>query len=191
MSIVVFDIETKNTFQEKGTNNPADLDISIVGVYDSETDAYTSYTEEEFKDMWPIFEHARTIVGFNSEHFDLPLLDKYYHGDLYQIKHVDILKEIHSQFGRRMKLDQLAEGTLGVKKSGHGLEAIKWWREGAIDKIRSYCIDDVKITKEIFDYAKANGILKFKEGGRVMDIKLNTKHWDKTEDAGMTASLPF
>lgn len=191
MSTIVFDIETKNTFQEVGSNEPKDLDISIVGLYDSATDTYKSFAEEEFPMMWPYFEHAHTIVGFNSEHFDLPLLDKYYHGDLYQIKHVDILKEIHGQFGRRMKLDQLAEGTLGIKKSGHGLEAIKWWREGAIDKIRNYCLDDVKITKEIFDYAREHNLLKFKEGGRVMDIKLDTGHWDNVEDAGMTASLPF
>lgn len=191
MNTVVFDIETKNTFQEVGTNNPAELAISIVGVYDSSRDTYESFAEEEFARMWPIFEKADILVGFNSEHFDVPLLDKYYHGDLYQIKHIDILKEIHSQFGRRMKLDQIAEGTLGVKKSGHGLEAIKWWRDGDIQKIRDYCLDDVRITKDVYDYALKNNELKFKEGGRIMNIKLDTQHWDTFEAAGMTASLPF
>lgn len=191
MSTIVFDIETRNTFQDTGSNDPADLDISIVGLHDETSNTYKSFTVEEFTEMWPYFEHADILVGFNSEHFDLPLLNKYYHGDLYNIKHVDILKEIHSQFGRRMKLDQLAEGTLGIKKSGHGLEAIKWWREGEIQKIRDYCLDDVKITKEIYDFAKENSLLKFKEGGKVMDIKLDTSSWEEKEDTGMTASLPF
>ena len=39
---VIFDIETKNIFSDVGENNPALLDISIVGIYDSETDTYSS-----------------------------------------------------------------------------------------------------------------------------------------------------
>jgi len=189
MNAVVFDIESKNTFQEVNSNDPADLDISVVGVYDSTSDLYKAFEVEEFADMWPLFEKADSIVGFNSLHFDVPLLNKYYHGDLSQIKHTDILKEIYEQFGRRMKLDQIAEGTLGIKKSGHGLQAIHWWREGEKEKVKNYCLDDVKITKQIYDFALKNGLLKFKEGGKVMDIKLDTSEWEKGKESGMTHSL--
>ena len=61
-----------------------------------------------------------------------------------------------------MKLDQLAEGTLGENKSGHGSEVMNWWKSGEIEKIRKYCIDDVRITKELYDYALANQKLFFK-----------------------------
>ena len=49
-----------------------------------------------------------------------------------------ILKEIKNSFGRRMKLDQIAEATLGTKKSGHGLEAVEWWKKGEKEKVKKY-----------------------------------------------------
>lgn len=191
MRKIVFDIETRNVFADVGKNDPSLLDISLVCIHDSETDEYSSYLQEDLPKLWPILERADMLIGFNSDHFDIPLLNKYYPGDLTRIKSLDILKEIQKAYGRRMKLDQLAEGTLGKKKSGHGLEAIQWWKAGDIERIRKYCIDDVKITKEIYDYARANNKLTFKEGGKNNEIKLDTSNW---EDAGvnkLTFTLGF
>jgi hypothetical protein len=81
-----------------------------------------------------------------------------------------------------MKLDQIAEGTLGINKSGNGLEAIVWWKNGEIEKIREYCLKDVKITKEIYEFAIKNNKLMFKEGPFVKEIKLDTKHWEPQEE---------
>ncbi|HRH25707.1 MAG TPA: ribonuclease H-like domain-containing protein, partial [Parcubacteria group bacterium] len=130
MRKIVFDIETRNVFSDVGKNDPTLLDISLVGVWDSETDAYTSYLQEDLSLLWPILERADMLIGFNSDHFDIPLLNKYYPGDLTKLKSLDILKEIYKTYGRRMKLDQIAEGTLGKRKSGNGLEAIEWWKKG-------------------------------------------------------------
>src|SRR5512135_918548 len=149
MRKIVFDIETKNLFQDVGSREPAALDISVVCAYDSETDSYMSFVEDELKNFWPILEKADMLIGFNSEHFDIPLLNKYYPGDLTKIKSLDILKEIRQSYGRRMKLEQLAQGTLGRGKLSDGLEATRWWKEGQVDKIREYCIEDVRLTKEI------------------------------------------
>lgn len=77
-----------------------------------------------------------------------------------------------------MKLDQVAEGTLGINKSGNGLDAIVWWRNGEIEKIKKYCLDDVKITKDVYEYALKNKKLIFKEGPFTKEIKLDTKHWE-------------
>lgn len=188
---VVFDIETRNTFQEVGSNDPAALDIALVAIYDSHTDSYSSYLEEELGKLWPIIETADVLIGFNSDHFDVPLLNKYYPGDLNNIKSLDLLKEIKESYGRRMKLDQLAEGTLGINKSGHGLQAIKWWKEGKIDLIRQYCIDDVKITKDLYEHALKHKKLKFKEGAQLLDIKLDTSNWETKSDTAITFTLPF
>jgi len=38
MRVIVFDIETQNTFDEVGSSDPADLDISCVVIHDSEDD---------------------------------------------------------------------------------------------------------------------------------------------------------
>lgn len=191
MRKIVFDIETRNIFSEVGSSDPTALDISVVGIYDSETESYSSYLQEELNQLWPILERADMLIGFTSEHFDLPLLNKYYPGDLGKIKHLDILKEIKESYGRRMKLDQLAEGTLGKNKTSDGLEAVRWWKKGEVDKIRAYCLEDVKITKEIYDYAMANQKLIFKEGPQLKEIPLNTSKWEEPEEKKLTFSLPF
>lgn len=191
MRKIVFDIETRNVFSDVGKNDPALLDIALVAIHDSKTDTYTTYLVEELSQLWPIIEHADMLIGYNSDHFDIPLLDKYYPGDLTKIKSLDILKEIRNSYGRRMRLDQVAEGTLGKNKSGHGLDAIAWWKAGEIEKIRKYCIDDVKITKEIYEYALAHNKLIFKEGGALNDIPLDTSSWEDKIDNKLTFTLPF
>ncbi len=191
MRKIVFDIETRNVFADVGKNDPALLDLALVAIHDSETNEYSSYLQEDLGKLWPILERADIIIGFNSDHFDIPLLNKYYPGDLTKIKSLDILKEIHKSYGRRMKLDQLAEGTLGKKKSGHGLDAIVWWKQGEIEKIRTYCIDDVRITKEIYDFARENNKLLFKEGGTLNEIKLDTTLWEEHVENILTYTLPF
>ena len=191
MRKLIFDIETKNSFQEVGSNNPADLDISVVCVYDYESDQYNSYLEKDFKNLWPIIEKADMLIGYNSEHFDTPLLNKYYPGDLTKIKNLDILKEIKSSLGRRIKLDTIAEATLGKKKIGHGLEAITWWKNGEVDKIIKYCLEDVKITKEVYEYALKNGSLKYKDGNELKEIKLDTSNWEEESASSITHTLPF
>lgn len=191
MNKIVFDIETQNTFQEAGSSDPADLSISLVGIYDYSTDKYDSFLESELSRLWPIIEKADMLIGYNSDHFDIPLLNKYYPGDLSKIKSLDLLKEIKNSFGRRVKLDSVALGTFNKGKIGHGLEAITWWKNGEIDKIRKYCLEDVKITKELYEYAFKNGSIKCREGQKEFDIKLDTNKWhDKAENA-MTFTLPF
>jgi DEAD/DEAH box helicase domain-containing protein len=192
MKKVVFDIETKNEFRDVGKAEPALLDISLVGIYEYESDTYSSFLENELTKLWPILETADILIGYNSDHFDIPLLNKYYPGDLTQIKSVDLLKEIKDSLGRRLKMDSVAEATLGVMKSGHGLQAVEWWRAGEIEKIRKYCLDDVRITKELYDYALKNGLLKYKDFTEIKDIELDTSLWEKKSEGGsMTHSLPF
>lgn len=143
--------------------------------------------------MWPLFESADMLVGYNSDHFDIPILNKYYAGDLTQIKSLDLLKEVRNVLGRRLKLESLAQATLGRGKSGDGLEATKWWKEGRVDDVRKYCLDDVRITRELYDYARKNGSLKYKDYEGVREIKLNTMNWEEQRGDGpaMTHTLPF
>jgi len=192
MKKLVFDIETSNIFQEVGSNDPVDLSISVVGIYEYENDKYSTFLVEEFNKLWPIIENTDMFITFNGDHFDIPLLNKYYSGDLFKIKSLDILKEMQKVAGRRMKLDQIAEGTLGTNKSGHGLDAIKWWRDGEVEKVKKYCLDDVRITKDVYEYALKNNKLIFKEGPNLNEIKLNTSNWETPlESSPINHTLPF
>lgn len=193
MRKIVFDIETSNIFSEIGSNNPADLSISVVGVYEYQNNKYSTFLVEEFNKLWTIIENTDQFITFNGDHFDIPLLNKYYSGDLFKIKNVDILKEMQKSAGRRMKLDQIAEGTLGVNKSGHGLDAVKWWREGEIEKVKKYCLDDVRITKSLYEYALKENKLIFKEGPNLNEVKLDTINWETPplSPSALNHTLPF
>lgn len=191
MRNIVFDIETKNTFEEVGKRDPSLLDISLLAIHDSKTDEYSSFLEDELDKLWPIIESADALIGYNSDHFDIPLLNKYYHGDLTQLKSIDLMKDIQKSLGRRIGLDDVASATLGVGKSGHGLQAITWWKNGEIEKVRKYCIQDVKVTKEVYEYAKENGHIKYPDGDEVIELSIDTAHWSEKEDSGITQSLGF
>lgn len=191
MRKIVFDIETKNTFQDVGTADPAMLDLSLIAIYDYTDDAYYSFLGEELPQLWPKLEKADMLIGFNSDHFDIPLLNKYYQGDLTNLKSLDLLKEVKKSLGRRIKLDDIAAATLQHKKIAHGLEAIKWWRQGEIEKIREYCIEDVRITKEVYDYALKNQKLKYQYGNEVREVSLDTSEWEENQQNSMTHTMPF
>lgn len=192
MNYVVFDIETKNIFEEVQSSDPVALDISVISVYEKNTDKIKSFLEEEFNQMWPIFERADVIVGYNSDHFDIPILNKYYHGDLTKIRSIDILSAIKNSYGKRIKLDSVANATLGVGKNASGLEAVKWWKEGKIDLIKKYCEQDVLVTKKIFEYILENKNVKFpdKISGKIITVDIDTSDWIKKEEKPkMTQSL--
>lgn len=191
MRYIVFDLETQNTFSEVGSNDSTALDISVATVYDSETDRYTTVTVDEIDQLWPIIERADALVGYNSNHFDIPLLNKYYPGDLTQIKSIDLLEDIRLSLGRRLRLDSVAEATIGAKKSADGLQAVRWWREGKIKEIKKYCEQDVRVTKEVFEYARKHGHVKFKDGTKKREIPLQTAHWEELEEVAMTHSFLF
>lgn len=191
MRKIVFDIETANLFSDVGSSDPRDLDISVVCIYDSGTGTFSSYFVDELPKLWPILESADLLIGFNSDHFDTPLLDKYYPGDLTKIPSLDILKEVKNQYGRRMKLDQIAEGTLKTNKISDGLEALRWWREGLRDKVVEYCIADVRITRDIYEYARKHNKLKFAEGGKVISFPIDASGWESGGGATITHTLPF
>ncbi len=97
--------------------------------------------------------------------------------------------EAHKIAARRLKLDVIAEGTLGMNKSAGGAQSLVWWKAGEVEKVRAYCLKDVEITKKIFDHALKNGSIKYKELGQTREIKLDTSDWLKPKNAAMTFSL--
>src|SRR3989344_175211 len=191
MRKITFDLETKNFFQDVGSNDPTALDISVVCIHDSEDDQYRSFLEQDFKNLWPILEQAGMLITWNGDHFDIPLLNKYYPGDLTQIKSLDLMKEVQKILGRRLKLYTVGEATLGRAKSGHGIEAVEWWRNGEIDKVIRYCIDDVRLTKDLYDYALLNRHLKYRDLGAVKEIGVDPTLWETPQAHAMTYTLPF
>lgn len=189
MRYVVFDIETRGGFA-RGKLDVRELELTVVGAYDSATDAYTGYFKEDLPKLWPILEHADLLIGYNSDSFDIPLLNRYYPGDLSTLRSLDLMVEVQKVLGRRLRLDTLAQATLGKGKSGDGSKAIEWWDQGLHDKVREYCIQDVRLTRELYEYARKEGKLKYKDLRETKEIKLDTGAWDKpSEGPSMTHAL--
>lgn len=183
MRVITFDIETISTSAVRGRVNPAEMELTVVAIHDSETNEYTSYFKEDLPKLWPIIERADLLIGFNSDTFDIPILNRYYPGDLSTIRSLDLLVEIHKVLGRRIRLQLVAEGTLGRGKSGAGTDAMDWWEQGRYEEVSKYCIEDVRITREIYDYAITHKKLKYKDLRDIRDIKLDTSTWNVvTED---------
>ena len=160
---LVIDFETKKSFAEVGgEEHKKDLGISVAGVYSYNEGKFFAFEEHEipqFEDMLLETEH---LIGFNSNHFDLPVLQPYVtRVQLEKIASTDMFVDITKFLGHRMGLNALAKATLGVEKSGHGLEALEWYKQGRIDDIKKYCLDDVRITRDLFEYGKKNGHVLF------------------------------
>ncbi len=158
---IVLDIETQNTFEEVGGYFTDKLKVSLVGVYYYETDTWESYLEADLPALFQRLEKGGRIIGYNSIGFDMPVMNNYYTGDLLKLPQLDILRHIEKALGHRIKLDDVAKATLGTGKSGHGLQAVTWWKQGNIEAIREYCLQDVKVTKEVYEFGCKNGYLLF------------------------------
>jgi DEAD/DEAH box helicase domain-containing protein len=127
-----------------------------------EEGTFRAFREEEFGEMFKIFESADRIVGFNSIDFDMAALKPYYLGDLLKLPNFDIIKKVEEKVGYRVKLDALAKETLGIQKGGNGLDAITYFHEGNWEKLTKYCLEDVVITRDLYLHGLKYGELKFK-----------------------------
>ncbi len=176
MDKLVIDIETKNTFQDVGGyDRLLDLEISFVGAYSYKQNAYLSFFENDLGKLGPILQNAGMIIGFSTNRFDIPILNKYFNFNVKAINSLDILDDIEEKLGHRVKLDQLAKANLNISKTGHGLDAIKYYKEGRLDELEKYCLQDVKVTKELYDLGKKQGYLLVPTnyGADVAKVELN------------------
>lgn len=189
---VVLDIETQNTFQDVGAYNPTLLKVSYVGCYFYETDTFEGFFEEDLPKLWPRLERADRVIGYNLIGFDYPCLQTYYTGDMSKLPTVDLLYEIDKRLGFRIKLDDVAQATLGVGKSGHGLMAVEYWRNGELNKLAEYCLQDVRITRDVYEYALQNGFVSFNNRqGQKQNVQLPLEPPEPAQRSAINLSLGF
>ena len=160
---IVFDIETQHEFSEVGGRDYTHLlKVSVVCCYSYAQDKFLEFEEKEIPQLEELLKTAGLLIGFNTKHFDYRVLQPYLKElDLNSIPACDIMEDISNVLGHRLSLDSIAEATLGTKKSGHGLDAIRYFREGNMEALKKYCTDDVRITRDIFEYGKTNGKLMY------------------------------
>lgn len=187
---VVLDLETKYTFRERP--DAKNLEVSVAAVYDYGDKSEIVFREEELNKLFPILEHASYVIGFNVVSFDLPVLQNYYPGNINHFSTFDLLDDIKNIIGRRLALNDLIYGTLGKKKTGHGLMAIDLYKEKKWAELTQYCLDDVMLTKELFEFGVKNGEVNYlTEKGKAV-IKVDWKKYLEGSGKSETPlTLPF
>jgi DEAD/DEAH box helicase domain-containing protein len=157
---IVIDIETKNSFSDVGGQaNLKDLEVSLVGLYSYQKKQFLSFRDSHLSELGPILQQAGLVIGFSIKRFDLPILDKYFNFNLASLPALDLLEEIEASYGKRVSLDLLAKANLGVSKTNHSLEAIKFYQAGDWESLEKYCLQDVLLTRDLYELAKKQGYL--------------------------------
>ncbi|MGD9007616.1 MAG: DEAD/DEAH box helicase [Desulfobacteraceae bacterium] len=160
----VFDLETQRSASEVGGWHLAHrMKISCGVVYDSGDDTYAVYHESDVPKLIAHLRQLGLVVGFNSKRFDYRVLSGYSDFPFERLPSLDLLEKIHKQLGFRLSLNHLAKQTLQVEKAGSGLDALRWWQQGRLDKIVEYCRMDVKITRDLFLFARDQGYLIYRQ----------------------------
>lgn len=154
--VIVLDLETQKSFAEIDRSKLYQLKISVVGIYDSAEDRYLCFEEKELPRLEERLKQCDLLVGFNIIEFDMKVLAPYLLMDTSPLRVMDIMAEFQRLRGHRVSLQSLAQATLKDSKSGTGWDAIQLFKDGRIEDLKRYCLDDVRITRSIFDYGLQN-----------------------------------
>jgi len=178
MNVIIYDCEIVKAIAKKneellggieyceGWRDFGNMEISVIGAYDYATDRYRVFAEDNFDEFQKLVDSSELVVGFNSIAFDNRLCEA---NDLIvsDEKSYDLLVEIwkaaglgkefdwrtHAGFG----LDACAKANFHLEKTGHGALAPVDWQRGNIGKVVDYCLNDVYLTKRLFDEVLKDG----------------------------------
>jgi hypothetical protein len=68
-------------------------------------------------------------------------------------------------------LDVVCRGTFGRGKTGNGGDAPKWFQAGQWPRLVDYCIDDVKLERNLTNFVDKYGFVINGETGRVLRMR--------------------
>jgi DEAD/DEAH box helicase domain-containing protein len=173
--VVVFDLETRRSFAEVGGRSQFHrLGVSVGVAYRYDRDEYLVVTEETIDQLIGLLFDAELVVGYNIRGFDYEVLRAYTDEDLQRLPTFDLMFDLEERLGFRPKLESVASPTLGVGKSADGLQALEWWRLGEIDKIIEYCREDVRVTRDLYDFGKRHRWVQVERfGGKSRKVEVD------------------
>lgn len=157
-----------------GWRDFANMGISVICGYSYIDESYKVWLGDDLGSFKLALENHTHIVGFNNANFDDQLL-KHLGIDLvdnYGLISFDLLratwkclglgvdrdsfkKETHGGLG----LENFAQLNLGLGKTGTGESAPVLWQQGHKSRVINYCLNDVKLTKLLFDKVIKDGYL--------------------------------
>ena len=179
-SALIYDLEIVNAIPGRneprlsdityceGWHDHAHMGISVIGCYDYIEDRYRVFCTDNWKEFYALCNERDVLVGFNSIPFDNTVLDATLggdEGDMDESKCYDLLRETwaaaglgpdfrypsHAGYG----LDAICERNFGIRKTGHGAVAPVLWQQGKVGRVIDYCLNDIRMTKRLFDQVLA------------------------------------
>jgi DEAD/DEAH box helicase domain-containing protein len=185
MNYITFDIETyipEGTVDRSGGGklDTENMRVSVIGAYYSWLDKYLAFYEDDVKDFINTLEYADFVVGYNHIGFDLPVLQKYTTKNLQRLNNYDILIEAQKKIGYRVKLDNIAQNTLGTKKTDNYATFRHYHLEGKWFELTDYCLNDVLITEQIYRKILAGQTLKYSDMLKTFEMVLDLPNKNPT-----------
>lgn len=175
--LVVLDVETQRLAQEVGGwRNVHKLGVSVAVAYNTATGLYRTYLEKDLDDLFQELERAWRVVGYNILRFDYAVLKPYAPPGfrLEGLPTVDMLVHLERQLGFRVPLAAVAAATLGETKSADGLAAVRWFRQGLVERVAEYCRRDVEVTHRVYRFGRERGFVRFQDRHyRIREVPVN------------------
>ncbi|WKZ31476.1 MAG: ribonuclease H-like domain-containing protein [Candidatus Dojkabacteria bacterium] len=159
--MIFLDIETQNDWTSGDAFQIKDMKISYTGVIDSATGKSYDFWESDMEKLGEMLKGADKIVHYNGFTFDMPVIANYLGEDVMNLPQIDLMVAIQKKIGFRPKLDDVANATLGHGKNGSGADAVRYWVSGDLESLKKYCLQDVKVTMELYDYGVEHGVIKY------------------------------
>ena len=175
MELLFLDLETQKSSDEVGGwANAREMLVSVVVTYSSADNRFHIYEEGDLPTLFEDLRQADLIIGYNIEDFDFSVLARYAPYSVENLQTLDMMKVVQAQFHKKVRLDNLARTTLGTSKTADGLAAIKLFCEGKMHELVEYCVQDVRITRDLYYYGADHGEVRFKDrGGKVQHIPVD------------------
>lgn len=189
--MLFLDIETQNDWTGGDFFKTEDMKISYVGVINSETGESLDFWESDLDKLHDLLMQGQKVVHYNGFTFDMPIIANYVGTDVLEIPQIDLMVAAHKSIGFRPKLDDLTNATLGYGKIGKGSDAVKYWAGGDLESLKKYCLQDVKVTMDLYNYGlehrkikyyDKNGFMKEAEIDWSLGERISAK---EQEDAGV------
>jgi len=158
---VVLDIETQKGFHEVDRKKLHLLKVSVACIYDSRSEQYLTFEEKELMKLEEYLKRADLVIGFNVRDFDMEVLQPYILTSVKNFPILDLLVEFEKVRGHRISLQSVAQATLKSSKSGSGWDALQLYKDGKMEELKKYCMDDVRITKDVYEYGLKHGKIFF------------------------------
>ena len=157
-NILYLDIETQYLMTDfpggwKKAENYKNIKIAELGIL--RNNIHTYFEEENIDLLKSELANAELICGHNIIQFDFEVLKHYLPKDeMFRtiLKSFDTMLEFDKHTGDAgwVSLNDISQRNFGMKKTENSIDVPKMWREGKINEVKSYLLNDLKMTEQFY-----------------------------------------